>query len=151
MKNGKSSVLFALTCAALGILLGIFCPPLQAQSGVPKYEFDPTWPKPLPNHWVTGMIGGVCIDHQDHVFVLNRSNLLDNELDAGVSAPPVIEFDPAGNVVNSWGDPEILPDLFFHTCAVDKENNIWLASVQDGIIQEYSHDGKKLLLQIGKK
>jgi hypothetical protein len=75
---------------------------------------------------------------------------LDNELDAGTQAPPVIEFDPEGNVVNSWGDLSILPDVFFHGCTVDKDNNIYLVGVLDGILQKYSHDGK-LLLQIGKK
>src|SRR6202035_6117966 len=33
---------------------------------------------------------------------------------------------------------------------VDRENNVWLTYVGDGILQKYSHDGK-LLLQIGKK
>jgi hypothetical protein len=123
---------------------------LQAQGNVPKYEVDPSWPKPLPDRWVTGMIGGICVDVQDHVFVLNRHNLTDNELDAGQQAPPVIEFDPAGNVVNSWGDPEVLGLGSFHSCMVDRENNVWLTFVGDGILQKYSHDGK-LLLQIGKK
>ena len=48
----------------------------------PQYKVDPSWPKPLPNLWVTGGIGGVCVDAQDHVFILNRRDLTDNELDA---------------------------------------------------------------------
>lgn len=137
--------------AALAVALGTPCPPeLQAQASAPKYEVDPSWPKPLPNRWVTGMIGGVCVDRQDHVFLLNRQNLTDNELDAGQQASPVIEFDAAGNVVNSWGDPEVLGLGSFHSCMVDRENNVWLTFVGDGIVQKYSHDGK-LLLQIGKK
>jgi hypothetical protein len=31
------------------------------------------------------------------------------------------------------------------------ENNVWLPSSQDGIVQRFSHDGSKLLLQIGTK
>jgi hypothetical protein len=136
---------------ALALVFGIVYPQgVQAQGNVPKYEVDPSWPKPLPERWVTGMIGGICVDVHDHVFVLNRHNLTDNELDAGQQAPPVIEFDPAGNVVNSWGDPDVLGLGSFHSCMVDRDNNVWLTFVGDGIVQKYSHDGK-LLLQIGKK
>ena len=151
--NKKANRLLMMTSRgiALALALGIVCPQgLQAQDNVPKYEVDSSWPKPLPDRWVTGMIGGICADVQDHVFVLNRHNLTDNELDAGHQAPPVIEFDPAGNVVNSWGDPDVLGLGSFHSCMVDRENNVWLTFVGDGIVQKYSHD-EKLLLQIGKK
>jgi sugar lactone lactonase YvrE len=115
----------------------------------------------LPNRWVTGEIGGVCVDSQDHIFVAQRVNdvggmdghlegLTGDELNAGEAAPSVLEFDGEGKVVNSWGDAEILPkDL--HGCAVDREGHVWLDGSEDGIVQEYSHDGKELLLQIGKK
>src|SRR5207247_2528443 len=48
-----------------------YSPPVQAQSGVPKYEVDPFWAK-LPDSWVVGPLGGTCIDTRDHVFVLHR-------------------------------------------------------------------------------
>jgi DNA-binding beta-propeller fold protein YncE len=148
--NRKTNRLFMIT-TALVMALAIVCPQgLQAQGTAPKYEVDASWPKALPDRWVTGMIGGICVDAQDHVFVLNRRNLTDNELDAGQQAPPVIEFDPAGNVVNTWGDPNVLGLGSFHSCMVDHENNVWLTYAGDGIVQKYSHDGK-LLLQIGKR
>src|SRR6202171_3162434 len=122
--NRKTNRFLLITAmgTALALALAIVGPQgLQAQGNLPKYEVDPSWPKSLPDRWVTGMIGGICVDVQDHVFVLNRRNLTDNELDAGKQAPPVIEFDPAGNVVNSWGDPDILPQgLSFHSCIVDR-------------------------------
>ena len=149
-------------CAALAIALGIFCPPpSKAQNNVPRYEVDPTWPKPLPNRWVTGEMGGVCADSQDHIFIAQRVNdvggmdghlegLTNDELNAGQAAPPVIEFDAEGNVVNSWGDSNLLPkDL--HGCAIDREGHVWLDGSEDGIVQEYSHEGRELLLQIGKR
>ena len=149
-------------CAALAIALGIFCPPpSKAQNNVPRYEVDPTWPKPLPNRWVTGEMGGVCADSQDHIFIAQRVNdvggmdghlegLTNDELNAGQAAPPVIEFDAEGNVVNSWGDSSLLPkDL--HGCAIDREGHVWLDGSEDGIVQEYSHEGRELLLQIGKR
>lgn len=152
----------AVVCGALAIAVAIFCPsPLRAQTGVPKFEVDPSWPKPLPGRWVTGEMGGVCVDSQDHVFIAQRVNdvggmdghlegLTSDELNAGQPAPPVIEFDAEGKVVNSWGDPKLLPkDL--HGCAIDRDGHVWLDGSEDGIIQEYSHDGRELLLQIGKK
>ena len=30
----------------------------------PKFEVDPMWPKPLPNHWVMGNVIGVSVDSQ---------------------------------------------------------------------------------------
>ena len=111
---------------------------------------DASWPKPLPNLWVTGGIGGLCIDSRDHVFILNRRDLTDNDLDAGHQAPVVIEFDPEGNVVNSFGDPDTTPNNP-HGCTVAPENNVWVTGTGDGIVQKYTHDGSKLLLQIGKR
>jgi DNA-binding beta-propeller fold protein YncE len=152
----------AWICAELAIGLATFCvPPSKAQNNVPRYEVDPSWPKPLPDRWVTGEMGGVCVDAQDHVFIVQRVNdvggmdghlegLTNDELNAGQAAPPVIEFDVEGNVVNSWGDANLLPkDL--HGCAVDRDGHVWLDGSEDGIVQEYSHDGRELLLQIGKR
>jgi DNA-binding beta-propeller fold protein YncE len=56
-------------------------------------------------------------------------------------------FDAAGNLVKSWGDPNIVPNSI-HGCAFDREDNVWVGANVDGILQKYSHDGK-LLLQIG--
>src|SRR4029077_2245316 len=46
---------------------------------VPKFEVEPFWPKPLPARWVTGNVGGVCIDAYDHVFILSRGDLTPKE------------------------------------------------------------------------
>jgi DNA-binding beta-propeller fold protein YncE len=151
MKKNTSFIPMAAASAGLAIVLAFFWyAPLRAQDKAPKFEVDPAWPKPLPNLWVTGGIGGVCIDSRDHVFILNRRDLTDNDLDAGRQAPVVIEFDPEGSVVNSFGDPDTTPNTP-HSCAVDAENNVWLTGTGDGIVQKYAHDGSKLLLQIGKR
>jgi len=152
----------AATRAALAIALAMLCPRLSnAQNNVPRYEVDPSWPKPLPDRWVTGEMGGVCVDSQDHVFIAQRvsdvggmdghlEGLTNDELNAGQAAPPIIEFDPEGKVANSWGNATLLPkDL--HGCSIDNQGHVWLDGSEDGIVQEYSHDGKELLLQIGKR
>jgi sugar lactone lactonase YvrE len=137
----------ALLAAAAGAL---YPSASSAQSNAPKYEPDLLWPKPLPNEWTIGGLGGVCTDAQDHVFILNRQDAPAADLNAARMAPPIIEFDPAGNVVNAWGDPKLL-DSRLHSCHVDKDNNIWIAAAPSGQVQKYTHDGSKLLLQIGKK
>ncbi len=141
----------AIMLAAAGISLGIWASaaPVPASSA-PRFEVDPYWPRPLPDNWVTGRLGGVCVDAQDHVFVVNRQDLEEKETETGTSAPPVIELDTEGNVVNSFGDPKVVPKSI-HGCFVDRDNNLWVAGSADGIVQKYAHDGSKLLLQIGTK
>ncbi len=156
--------------AALSVLLGPTNPVLRRVNAsppqgiqVPKFEVDTSWPKPLPELLVTGEVGGTCVDAQDHVFVLNRDNLTPDEVRNSKPAPPVVEYDPDGNIVNSWGKrilrdadgnaltpgaKDTLPKRL-HGCVFDGEGNIWIGGNQDGIIQKYTHDGSKLLLQIG--
>jgi sugar lactone lactonase YvrE len=128
----------------------VFALPLLAQSQPPHYQADLSWPKPLPERWILGGLGGLCVDRQDHVVILNRQDVLPGELNGGQLAPPIIEFDAAGNVVHSWGDLKIL-DPRLHSCAFDKDNNFWVSSAPSGMVQKYTHDGSKLLLQIGEK
>src|SRR5690242_4650679 len=124
-KGHQFPILAALQLILAIILAAFWQLPLRAQSMPPKYEVDANWPKPLPDHWVTGGVGGVCVDAKDHVFILNRRDLADNDYDAGQQAPPVMEFDPEGNLVNSWGDPNATPDSP-HGCTFDRDLNIWL-------------------------
>jgi len=150
-KTAMSVTINGTNAVTLIIVLAMFCAlRLNAQDNPPKYEVDPFWPTPLPSLWVTGSVGGVCTDAQDHVFIVNRRNLTDNDLDAAYQAPTVIEFDPQGNVANSWGESNVLGSGR-HGCYVDYENNVWIPSNQDGIVQKFTHDGSKLLLQIGTK
>jgi DNA-binding beta-propeller fold protein YncE len=119
---------------------------LSAQNA-PVFEIDPSWPKPLPTGWITGQLGGVCADSHDHIVVVNRRDITDEEAETSQQAPPILMFDAAGNLVKSWGDPNVVPNSI-HGCAFDREDNVWVGANVDGIIQKYSHDGK-LLLQIG--
>src|SRR3954470_9284206 len=86
-----------------------------AANAAPVFEVDPFWPKPLPNHWVLGSTIGVSVDAQDHVWIVHRPNVVDENFKGadlnppiGVCckvAPPVLEFDQAGNLIGSWGGP----------------------------------------------
>ncbi len=83
--------------------------------GAPHFEFDPTWPKlPFPNDWILGEVGGVDVDARGHVWVIQRPwSVFGRELAAVTGeaqccrpAPPIIEFDEEGNVVQAWPDLE---------------------------------------------
>src|SRR5581483_6843113 len=130
----------------LPLLLFPFISAAQAQ---PQFEVDPSWPKPLPEGWITGQLGGVCTDSHDHIVVVNRRDITAEEAETNQQAPPIIMFDQAGNVVASWGDPDVVPHSI-HGCAFDPDNNVWVGGNEDGIIQKYSHEGK-LLAQIGMR
>ena len=81
----------------------------------PQFEVDPLWPKPLPNDWVLGQAIGVGVDAQDHIWIVHRQDsLVPSEAGADqkppiatccTTAPPVLEFDPAGNLLRHWGGP----------------------------------------------
>ena len=43
-----------------------------AATQIPKFEVDPMWPKPLPNHWIMGNIIGVTVDSKDHIWLIHR-------------------------------------------------------------------------------
>ena len=88
--------------AAIGACL--WSPLAQADPpGTPKFRVDPFWPKPLPHNWVTGEVGGTCIDSQDHVFIVTRGfqkgGLVSPEgvggkPDKSIASPPAITPPP---------------------------------------------------------
>jgi DNA-binding beta-propeller fold protein YncE len=134
---------------SLGLGLAVLSvSPCRAQGSL-RYEVDPGWPKPLPGNWVTGQVSGVCVDSHDHVFIVNRNDMTDKEAEISTQAPPFIEFDADGRVVNAFGDWRTVPNTT-HGCTIDDQDNFWTAGNGDGVIQKYSHDGK-LLLQIGRR
>jgi hypothetical protein len=150
-KSSKVVRTVAGSLVAAAIAFGSAASPMRAQTATgPRYEVDPTWPKPFPDRWVIGGLGGLCVDANDHVLILNRQDVLDADLNAGHLAPPMIELDATGNLVHSWGDPKLI-DSRLHSCYFDKDNNVWIASSPSGMVQKYSHDGSRLLAQIGKK
>ena len=90
------------------------------RDAAPRFEVDPLWPKPLPNHWVLGSIGGIAVDEQDHVWILHRGSrtLAENfkQLEMNPpwamccrSAPEILEFDQEGNVLRHWGAEAAMP------------------------------------------
>ena len=131
-----------------------------APTGIPKFEPDPYWPKPLPNNWMFGEVSGVEVDSHDHIWVTHRPRTLSdhdkyaaaNKGDCCIPAPAVMEFDQAGNVVQSWGGPGAgydWPDSE-HGIFIDYKDNVWIAGNgdKDTNILKFTKTGK-FLMQIG--
>jgi DNA-binding beta-propeller fold protein YncE len=128
----------------------------------PRFEVDPLWPKPLPNHWILGSAVGVGVDSRDHVFIIHRGNG-DSLTELGAAqvppsgeccrpAPPILEFDPEGNLVNSWGGPGdgYRWPASNHGITIDPKDNVWIGGNGSGDSQilKFTRDGR-LLMQIG--
>ena len=125
---------------------------------VPTYAVDPFWPKPLPNRWLIGAVAGVAVDSRNHVWIVHRPATLQPNETRSIwrAAPPVLEFDPEGNLVQAWGGPAAgasgyeWPDLE-HGIYVD-DQHVWLGGggEKDAQLLKFTRDGK-FLLQIGRK
>jgi DNA-binding beta-propeller fold protein YncE len=153
--------------AVLGVAQALLDQSAAAQSKgavrAPRFEVDPLWPKPLPNHWVLGAAIGVWVDTDDHVWIIHRSSstLANNEKalemktgECCAGAPPVLEFDQAGNLLRHWGGPGQgyeWPDSN-HGIFVDHKGNVWIGGNggPDSHVLKFTKDGK-FLLQVGKK
>lgn len=158
------------------------------KSDVPQFKYDKTFPKPLPNVMKVGQVVGIAVDSRNHVWIVQRpKSLKGSETEAadgryggftgsiaGCCRPalPVLEFDQAGNMVQTWGGPQDLakgfdwptpgaksPDSFYGSgpfgergIFVDHNDNVWLGAdgPGDGFILKVSRFGRPLL-QIGKK
>jgi hypothetical protein len=68
----------------------------------PGFVVDPAWPQPLPNNWLLGQIGGLHVDHHDHVWVYNRPRSLATE-EAGLEGPLPGATDENGVPINGIG------------------------------------------------
>ena len=171
MKQKRNLIVGATFLAVLGALGGVQSrferAAAQAQTGVqaPRFEVDPMWPKPLPNNWYLGMTIGVWADRQDHVWIIHRSDSLD-AVEAAASqnpptgdcckiAPPIMEFDQAGNLLQAWGGkdgPGYQWPGSNHGIFVDSKDNVWIGGNggDDGLVLKFTKDGK-FLAQFGRR
>jgi DNA-binding beta-propeller fold protein YncE len=172
LKRAVAQACLITLFVALGIAVRPGEPRVEAQTRgaavqAPRFEVDPLWPKPLPNHWVLGSLGGIAVDEQDHVWILNRGSrtLADNfkQLEMSppwamccASAPAVLEFDEAGNLLRHWGGFPGGPGYEWfdqeHGLAVDFKGNVWIGGGTggDSHLLKFTKDGK-FLMQIGKR
>lgn len=151
-----------LTLGAAGLERAAIARASQAAEA-PIFEVDPFWPRPLPNHWLMGSVVGVGVDSRDHVFVVHRQASLNPRTEVGAAqdpptgeccfpAPPILEFDPDGELVNAWGGPGEgydWPDSN-HGLTLDPMDNVWIGGNgrDDSHILRFTRDGR-FLAQFG--
>jgi hypothetical protein len=140
-KNHYIAAGFAAAIAILGTASAVLSKRAVVHAATvqaPRFEVDPFWPKPLPNHWLMGQTIGVSVDASDHIWIIHRAGSLEpGEQHAAANppiaqccapAPPVLEFDEAGNLIGHWGGPGEgydWPDSN-HGITVDYKGNVWI-------------------------
>jgi hypothetical protein len=137
-------------------------------AGVAQFAVDPFWPEPLPNNWIMGQVAGLSIDPaNDHIWIIHRPWSV-QATNAGattpqdvrgrvwgsdpvqstccVTAPAVLEFDPEGNVVRSWGAGGEGYEWFNseHGIHVDHNGKVWVAGngAEDHHMMRFTQDGQ---------
>ena len=141
----KRNLYLGIGFFGLLIALGVTSTVLERRAAVqaagvqaPRFEVDPMWPKPLPNHWLLGMTIGVSVDAQDHIWIIHRGGSLERmenyaaanppASECCMAAPPVLEFDEEGNLIGHWGGPGKGYDwpVSNHGITVDYKGNVWI-------------------------
>ena len=156
--------LAAASLAALGFVQGALdTTPAADAVMAPYFEVDPLWPQPLPNHWLLGSAIGVAVDSRDHVFVIHRPESFNERTEIGAAtdpptgecclpAPNILEFDPDGNLINTWGGPGNGYDWpsSNHGLSIDHMDNVWIGGNgrDDSHLLKFTRDGR-FLMQVG--
>jgi len=162
MKPSRNLILGGGLFAAIAAL-GLGQAAVEARAALqtveaPRFEVDPLWPKPLPNGWVMGTVIGVGVDSRDHIYIVHRGNInpaTEGAADADPplaeccsAAPPVMEFDQAGNLISAWGGEGEGFDwpASNHGIAIDHLDNVWIGGngPQDSHIVKFTRDGRFL-------
>jgi DNA-binding beta-propeller fold protein YncE len=102
----------------------------------------------LPEGRTWGSTSAVDVAPNGHIWVAERCGA---NTCAGSNVPPILEFDPSGKLLKTFGAGLM---VFPHGFHVDKDGNVWVTDAQgrDGKghqVFKFSPDGK-LLLTLGK-
>ena len=162
----RRNILFGGGLVATIVLVGIAQARVEAVASsqmvrAPKFEIDPYWPKPIPNQWVYGTVIGVTVDAQDNVYIVHRGvtgSEAGAEGDSPIaeccrSAPPILQFDPEGNLVRAWGHPPgpVAGQNFVwpasnHGLGIDQQGNVYVGGNGggDSHVLKFTVDGTYL-------
>ncbi len=144
----KKKLIVGGTLVALAAGLGVGSVVLGKKASVqaagvvaPRFEVDPMWPQPLPNHWIIGQTIGLDVDTKDNVWIIHRRGSVEAKesyamttppsAECCIAAPDVLEFDAAGKLIRSWTDPKTGNDwpASNHGISVNpKTGNVWLGA-----------------------
>lgn len=151
---------FTLMVVAFALLLATQL--VHAQQP-PRFRVEPFWPMELPDNLIMGQVGGLAVDSRNHMWILQRpASDTPDEIGASLTPPrsqccfpakPVLEFDSAGKLLQSWGGEGKGFDWpkTEHAIHVETNGNVWIsgAGPTDRQVLKFTNDGR-FLLQIGR-
>ena len=70
----------------------------------PACEVAPAWPR-VPDGWIFGAMAGIATDSRDNVWAIHRAGSVTLKKACCRPAPAVMQFDPAGRLLQSWDGP----------------------------------------------
>src|SRR5262245_19838050 len=141
-----SRVLFMRNLILAGLAVTILS--AQAPNSQPNpYRVITNWAK-MPEGRVWGSLSAVAVDRAGNIWVGERcgANTCAGKMDA-----PILQFDPSGKLLRSFGAGMF---IFPHGMHIDRDDNIWVTDGQgrDGKghqVFKFSPEGK-VLLTLGK-
>ena len=99
-----------------------------------RYELVNGWGN-IPKEWKMSVVPGICIDDQDHLYVLSRG------------IPPIVVMDKEGNCIDHWGD-----GVFTRAHGVYLTHDDEIYCVDDGGHAAYKFNkAHQLILTLGNK
>jgi DNA-binding beta-propeller fold protein YncE len=159
--HSKTSLLvITLACAAtIAALQSRVTGQTAASAKVPTFKVDPSWPQEMPNHWIMGAVTGVFVDAKQHVWVTHLPEVLTEEElyeeqkppmgTCCKAAPPVLEFDQQGKLVQGWGQGSMDDTSQWprepHGIFVDHNDFVWVGSYNRHRVMKFTRDGKWLM------
>jgi hypothetical protein len=134
----------------------------------PLVSLDAAWPKPLPNNWLIGQVGGLAVDKHDHIWINQRPRSLTDDEKGALPTPPirtqprslcckpapsVMQFDAEGNLLQAEDPgkcqaPACLWLESEHGIFADDDDHVWVSGngPNDRMLLEFSRDGKFLMM-----
>ena len=133
MRKPRPTVRLSLFLVSVALILGVSA--LTGQQTPAKLEYQlvadwPAWPKDVKRDGISGS----ATDSKDNVYLLHRIK------------PYVMIFDSAGKFLRSWDGDFTTP----HGMRIDADDNVWIADMDNHLVQKFTLEGK-LLLRLGTK
>src|SRR5262245_53823302 len=140
MFTGRSRMWFLVTVAAISTFTHVaraqqtqYPKPTERPNPYRLVEGWPTLPKSMNGgHW--GEVIRVHVDAKGNIWVFHRCfNVIPAGqatcIGRGPANPPILEFDPAGKLVKSFG---VGLFAYNHGFTIDREGNLWVTDVKYG-------------------
>jgi sugar lactone lactonase YvrE len=150
------------------VIIACCCSLTAFAQKAPTFKVDPSWPQEMPNHWIMGAVTGVFVDAKQHIWVTHLPETLTEEelyeepwnvagLDPAKpkptqiatcckAAPPVLEFDQQGKLVQGWGQGSYDDTSQWprepHGIFVDHNDFVWVGSYNRHRVMKFTRDGK---------